>query len=348
MVLVLVLGGGLGWFAHRARVQRDAVAAIVAARGRVAYGWELSNGPFRTNAKSKPPWPAWLIRLVGLDALGTVRSASLGPQDYATVIPHVARLERLVELNATRAPVPNAELAQVMQLRELERLWIRLGDKTGGSALEGLHRLTRLKELALLGATDDDLAHLNTPAGLRKLSIGGASLSDAGVIHLKTVVGLRELVLQGVPVTSAGLAGLRGMYQLDRLFLVRTRVDDLSPIGHLQGVALLEITDSPLGDSGLAGVSGLTNLRLLNLAGTNVSDAGLIHLAPLTNLGSLDVSGTRVTDAGLVHLRALPNLHELSANGTEVSDAGIANLKAELPMLKHATSGKIAQRLRPR
>jgi hypothetical protein len=28
MVLVLIIGGGLGWVIHRARVQREAVAAI--------------------------------------------------------------------------------------------------------------------------------------------------------------------------------------------------------------------------------------------------------------------------------------------------------------------------------
>ena len=37
MVLVLILGGGLGWIAHRARVQREAVAAIEKAGGKVDY-----------------------------------------------------------------------------------------------------------------------------------------------------------------------------------------------------------------------------------------------------------------------------------------------------------------------
>ena len=36
MALVLALGVGLGWFVHRAQVQRDAVAAILRAGGRVS------------------------------------------------------------------------------------------------------------------------------------------------------------------------------------------------------------------------------------------------------------------------------------------------------------------------
>ena len=37
MVLVLVFGGGFGWVVHRARVQREAVAAIERAGGAVGY-----------------------------------------------------------------------------------------------------------------------------------------------------------------------------------------------------------------------------------------------------------------------------------------------------------------------
>ena len=40
MIVVLVLGGGLGWFAHRARqvqIQRDAVIAVRKVGGSVLY-----------------------------------------------------------------------------------------------------------------------------------------------------------------------------------------------------------------------------------------------------------------------------------------------------------------------
>ena len=40
IVFVLVTGGWLGWTVHRARVQREAVAAIVKASGAVVYDWE--------------------------------------------------------------------------------------------------------------------------------------------------------------------------------------------------------------------------------------------------------------------------------------------------------------------
>jgi hypothetical protein len=40
IVSVLLVGGGLGWIVHQARIQRDAVAAIVKSGDRVQYDWQ--------------------------------------------------------------------------------------------------------------------------------------------------------------------------------------------------------------------------------------------------------------------------------------------------------------------
>jgi hypothetical protein len=47
IVLVVVVGCGLGWVVHRARVQRDAVSALLRMGGRgtvVLYDWEYKDG----------------------------------------------------------------------------------------------------------------------------------------------------------------------------------------------------------------------------------------------------------------------------------------------------------------
>ena len=46
MILVLILGGGLGWIVHRAKTQRVAVAAIEKAGGWVRYDWESGKFTF--------------------------------------------------------------------------------------------------------------------------------------------------------------------------------------------------------------------------------------------------------------------------------------------------------------
>ena len=43
IILVLVMGGGLGWLVHSAHIQRDAVAAIRKAGGTAVYDWHWNN-----------------------------------------------------------------------------------------------------------------------------------------------------------------------------------------------------------------------------------------------------------------------------------------------------------------
>ena len=60
LVLVLVLGGWLGWQAHKAREQRLAVEAIRQYGGFVHYDWEFVGGALSTGRQ--PRAPAWLRR----------------------------------------------------------------------------------------------------------------------------------------------------------------------------------------------------------------------------------------------------------------------------------------------
>ena len=59
MIIVLGIGGVLGWVAHRAHVQRDAVAAITTlrrnTRGSVYYDWQFVAGQ-----GDKPRGPKWM------------------------------------------------------------------------------------------------------------------------------------------------------------------------------------------------------------------------------------------------------------------------------------------------
>jgi hypothetical protein len=75
LVLVLVIGGGLGWIVHQAHVQRDAVGAITRAGGSVMYDWEWNNGKSVPGGK---PWaPRWLVDLIGVDYFGHVAMVDL-------------------------------------------------------------------------------------------------------------------------------------------------------------------------------------------------------------------------------------------------------------------------------
>jgi hypothetical protein len=88
MIVVLLIGGGLGWIVHRADVQREAVAAIVQGGGSVKYDWEwsdlriLPNGALVPAPKKRvPPWRKWLIDHLGPDYFGDVKEVYVGPKD---------------------------------------------------------------------------------------------------------------------------------------------------------------------------------------------------------------------------------------------------------------------------
>jgi hypothetical protein len=66
MLLVLLIGGGLGWFVHlrhRAQMQHEAVAAVEKVGGSVLYNWQFEGNKVKvkkgTNIISKevPGWP---------------------------------------------------------------------------------------------------------------------------------------------------------------------------------------------------------------------------------------------------------------------------------------------------
>ena len=64
MIIVLGIGGVLGWVANRAHVQRDAVAAITTprrnTRGSVYYDWQFVAG--QGDKVAKPRGPKWIRR----------------------------------------------------------------------------------------------------------------------------------------------------------------------------------------------------------------------------------------------------------------------------------------------
>ena len=284
--LVLVLGAELAYLARLVRVQREAVAAIVATGGNVLYDWEAPRGR-PINRRAEPGAPRWLVRALGWDWFGPVVVVHLGPTATDATMLHVGRLPRLTALIVPRgAAMTDAGAADLAGLVDLEQVNLG-GTRITGAALRSLAGATNLAELSLAGTTirDRDCATIATHRGLERLDLARTAITDVGLAHLARLPNLQALRLGRTAITGAGLGQLATLDDLVDLRLPGTNVADLASFPPLPRLRRLDLADCPL------------------------TDAGLVHLRAAVTLKDVDLRGTRVTPAGLDSLRkARPEL----------------------------------------
>jgi formylglycine-generating enzyme required for sulfatase activity len=104
---------------------------------------------------------------------------------------------------------------------------------------------------------------------------------------------------------------------------------DLAPLEgmDLAGLRRLDLSNTNVGDAGLAHLKDCKALEYLQLNGTNVTDAGLVIFQDCKALAVLSLAGTKVSSAGLTKFKDRKNLTELYLHYTEIGDAGLAHFK---------------------
>ena len=209
MLLVLALGCTLGWIAHRARVQREAVAAIVHAGGEVYYDYEMAI------PAAKPHGPDWLRGLIGRDYFDTVRSVGgYKPTIDDAVVAQIGCLTEVRALYLYSATVTDFGLAKLAGLRRLGTLHLG-APNVSGSGFRHLSGLNDLRNLHVYATpiTDENLAFLVPLTGIENLSFSSRLIGDAGMTRVAELTGLKKLTL-GSP--SVGDEGLRMLGRIGR------------------------------------------------------------------------------------------------------------------------------------
>jgi hypothetical protein len=228
IVLVLLIGGILGWTVHQAQVQREAVAAVLRAGGRVRYDWEVPakakptfwggmgmsgmggeiTGHPATN--STPPWPRWLVDRLGLDYFGRVVEVDLFGHGSDADLESIGRLGQLERLVLARSAVTDLGMAHLAGLTKLQGLYLG-GTPVSDAGLAHVKGLTRLRGLGLdeTRVSDAGLANLKGMTELHQLALDGTDVSDAGLVYLKGTTELRVLSLDGTRVTNGAVKELR-------------------------------------------------------------------------------------------------------------------------------------------
>jgi hypothetical protein len=172
MIAIGIFCGILGWIINRARVQRDAVAAIELAGGKVMYDGEWTWKKYWPVPTGSTRWPHWLVERIGIDHLSNVTYVDLRSCGSDELLARVGQLRGLKYLTLAGSRVTDARLANLRGLTDLE--WLSLDD-------------TQI--------SDDGLVYLTGLRQLQTLSLGLTRVSDAGLPHLKMLTRLKRLSL---------------------------------------------------------------------------------------------------------------------------------------------------------
>lgn len=346
MVLVLLVGGGVGWIVQRARAQRQAVEAIERSHGFVIYGFAwLPRDP--VNGDARPPdWATRFIDAIGPEYVCDVLEVDLSffqrtNRDCNVLMIQVGQLHQVRNLNLYGCEfLTDAGLAHLRGLTNLEDL--NLGDThVSGSGLRYLSDMTKLRSLKLAGTAlrDRDAVHLKRLTKLEILWVGDGLpdftdalsrsefLTDAGLANLSGMTNLWDLDLSATRVSGAGLRHLSGMTKLVRLVLPGTAIrdGDLAHLKSLSELMMLLVYDKAPGisDVGLAHLSGLTSLQHLEIHSPRITSAGVEAIRTLRDLDTINLDSSNIAD--LTGFQYFPKLKELSLSETPVDDAGLAS-----------------------
>lgn len=196
MILVLVLGGGLGWIAQRAEVQREAVDALSRENAWIRYDWQGLD----VEAKVPPPRDLFGLRAV------------LGPHYFDTaimvVVPkdnlddhlmaQIGELGHLRTLSiSTSAQLSPAGAAEILGLERLENFYVNRGTPRG--FLPHLEKMKSVRSFGWLSAdaTETDMTAISRLSQLERLAIAGEPLTEAGLMHLTKLKNLQALEISG-------------------------------------------------------------------------------------------------------------------------------------------------------
>ena len=166
MLIILVLGVGMGWFARSVTRQKSAVAAIKSAGGTVTYN--INRGNF-IEPSAKLRAQIWIAERFGVDLVGRVTYVSLVPNRLSgksvaddKTLAYLGQLDDLEFLSVNGTAVTDAGLAHIKDLKQLRNL--EIGDTK---------------------VTDRGLLHLNGMTKLSLLYLNGSKVTDTGVLDLE-------------------------------------------------------------------------------------------------------------------------------------------------------------------
>jgi internalin A len=246
----------------------------------------------------------------------------------------------LEELSLAETEVTDDDLVVLQVAGKLKRLDLTQCDKITGKGLEWVGKLEKLEVLDLSrcpGLVGGDLKHLKGLSALRELTVSGIEDGGDALKTLKTLKNLKVLRFEFGGLMDDDLTDIGQLQGLEVLDLGYNRIKG-SGLKHLKNLKTLrELSLSSMwsvGEEGLEGLDELQGLKVLNLDGCHaINDAGFKHVKALKGLEQVDLRGLKITDAAFKDIKDLKNLKALNLRGSAITDAALKDLK-ELKALK--------------
>lgn len=263
-----------------------------------------------------------------------VRGKRFGDESLAGLLRSQKKLTQLALYNTA---VTDAGFRLIEQAHDLTELDVT-SDVLGNVVLEVASRLPKLRSLQLGGMSridDNGLEHLRGLSDLTELYLNGTSITDRGLMCLAEMKNLWSLDLSGTTITDGGLGIIAALPALKLLTIESTPINGVG-LACLKNAERLDVYASraQLTDDGLSrSLMSLEKLYRLDISKTPISDTGLITVTACRNLEDLRISDTRVTDAILDVLADLPCLESLYVEGTRVTPTALTKLLSRKPGL---------------
>lgn len=314
------------------------------------------------------------LALSYLSALSALRSLSLPSQITDRGLSHLSSLRSLENLTCHSTCITGEGLSHLIGLTALRTLNFRWGRQLTDTGLSHLSAVTTLRTLSLSYSwkiTDTSLSHLSVLTDLRSLDLTSCNkITDRGMVYLRVLSNLTHLDLSQHPVIGSNITdnGLQQLSVLTALESVNfshfTRITGVSfhCFNNITSLKKLNLSECPITDEGLFGLSKISTIEHLELSTTSVTDDGLHYLSSLSALKYLSLyRSDQITDIGLLSLISLHSLQHLKLrsyrqitgmsfcrfshltdlktleiNGCPLTDKGLSWI-SKLPSLEHFT-----------
>ena len=277
-----------------------------------------------------------------LPALQVLEIRGMSPSDDAMKM--VGQCRKVTRLALGNLPIGDDAFASIAKMSALAELSLNNLDKITSPAIVHLAECNSLRRLTMGGftVTTPMLEAVGRFNGLESLTLSGNPLKDDQIVALSSLARLQTLSRNGTEVVGTAFAKWPTRTSMTSLNLGGAAgVNDEALKGIASAFPRLEILEfkvAPLG-AGLPGYSAigrLRNLRTLRISGEGVNDEAAVEIGKSNDLQYLSIDGARLTDTGAAALAKLNKLTDLRIDHPPVTDAALKSF-GKLKMLKSLT-----------